>query len=90
MALSMSPRPLLFRSWIGRVSTATLVVAIFVIALSASVLGLVVWKGYDSRKIALAQNETEIRNLAHSLAEHATHTFQGADVVLDDIVSFLK
>ncbi|WP_047309751.1 diguanylate cyclase [Rhodopseudomonas palustris] len=86
----MSPRLPPSRSWIGRVSTATLVVAMFVAALAACVLGLVVWKGYDSRKIALAQSETEIRNLAHSLAEHATHTFQGADVVLDDIVSFLK
>ncbi|OPF95235.1 GGDEF domain-containing protein [Rhodopseudomonas palustris] len=86
----MPPRPLLLRRWIGRVSTATLVVAMFVVALGACVLGLVVWKGYDSHKIALAQSETEMRNLSHSLAEHATHTFQGADVVLDDIVSFMK
>ncbi|MGX7741305.1 diguanylate cyclase domain-containing protein [Rhodopseudomonas parapalustris] len=86
----MFPRLALFRSWISRVPTATLVVVMFVVALTACVLGLVVWKGYDSRKIALAQNETETRNLAQSLAEHATHTFQGADVVLDDIVTFLK
>ncbi|MFT4276917.1 MAG: diguanylate cyclase [Rhodopseudomonas sp.] len=86
----MFPRLALLRSWIGRVSTATLVVTLFVTALGACVLGLMVWKGYDSRRIALAQNETETRNLAQSLAEHATHTFQGADVALEGIVSSLK
>lgn len=90
MAVSMSPRLALFRSWIGRVSTATLVVALFVTALAACVLGLMLWKGYDSRRIALAQNETGTRNLAQSLAEHATHTFQGADIVLDDIVAYIR
>jgi len=86
----MTPPTLSSPNWIGRLSTPTLIVALFVLALSGCVLGLVVWKGYDSRKIALAQSETEIRNLVHSLAEHAAHSVQGVDVVMDDIVSFLR
>ncbi|ABD06620.1 diguanylate cyclase with PAS/PAC sensor [Rhodopseudomonas palustris HaA2] len=62
----------------------------FVLAMSACVLALVVWKGYDARRNALAQSETEMRNLAHSLAEHASHTIQSADVVMDDLVAFIR
>lgn len=75
---------------IGRLSTPALIVTLFVLAMSACVLALVVWKGYDARRNALAQSETEMRNLAHSLAEHANHTMQAADVVMDDIVAFLR
>jgi len=74
----------------GRLSTPALIVTMFVLAMSACVLALVVWKGYDARRNALAQSETEMRNLAHSLAEHATHSIEAADVVMDDIVAFLR
>jgi diguanylate cyclase (GGDEF)-like protein/PAS domain S-box-containing protein len=75
---------------VGRLSTPTLIVTMFVLAMSACVLGLMVWKAYDARRIALVQNENETRNLAHSLAEHATHTIQAVGVVMDDIVAFMR
>lgn len=74
----------------NRLTTPVLIVTMFVFALSACVLGLVVWKGYEARQNALAQSETEMRNLAHSLAEHASHTIQTVDVVMDDLVAFLR
>ncbi|RJF75082.1 diguanylate cyclase [Rhodopseudomonas palustris] len=74
----------------GRLTTPILVVTLFVLALSACVLGLVVWKGYEARQNAIAQSETELRNLAHSLAEHASHTFQTIDIAIDDVVTSVR
>jgi diguanylate cyclase (GGDEF)-like protein/PAS domain S-box-containing protein len=75
---------------IGRLSTPALIVSLFVLALSACVLGLVVWKGYDARRTALAQSKIELRNLSHSIAAHAAHTIQSAEVAMDDVVAFLR
>ncbi|MGO3929350.1 sensor domain-containing diguanylate cyclase [Rhodopseudomonas pseudopalustris] len=77
-------------SLIGRLSTPSLIVTMFLLGMSACVLGLVVWKAYDARRIALVQSETEIRNLVRSLTEHASHTIQSVDVVVDDLVALLR
>ena len=61
-----------------------------VAAMTACVLGLVVWKALDSRASALAQGERDIRNLTHSLAEHASHSIQAADVAMSGMVDILK
>jgi diguanylate cyclase (GGDEF)-like protein/PAS domain S-box-containing protein len=61
-----------------------------VLAMSACVLGLVVWKALDARQAALTQSEHDIRNLSHSLAEHASHTVQAADVAMSSMVDLLK
>ena len=58
--------------------------------MSACVLGLVVWKALDAKKAALEQSERDIRNLAHSLAEHASHSIQAADVAMSGMVDLLK
>ncbi len=58
--------------------------------MSACVLGLVVWKALDARNTAQTQSEHDIRNLAHSLAEHASHTVQAADVAMSAMVDLLK
>ncbi len=86
----MTSRKLPWTNLTGRLSTPVLIVTVFVVALSACVVGLVIWKEYDARENALAQSETEMRNLAHSLAEHASHTIQAIDVVMDDMVAFLR
>lgn len=75
---------------LSRLSAPGVIVAVFVLAMSACVLGLVLWKTVDSRRSALAQSEVDIRNLAHSLQEHATHTFQAADVAMSGMVDLLK
>lgn len=86
----MTSRKLQWTNLTGRMSTPVLIVTVFVATLTACVVGLMVWKEYDARQNALAQSETEMRNLAHSLAEHASHTIQAIDVVMDDIVAFMR
>ena len=39
---------------------------------------------------ALARGQTDIQNLAHSLAEHASHTIQSADIAMTGMVDLLK
>ncbi|WP_022722426.1 cache domain-containing protein, partial [Rhodopseudomonas sp. B29] len=78
------------QGFISRASTPAVIVTLFVLAMSACVLGLVVWKSYDARRSAMLRSETEMRNLAHSLAEHASHTIQSVNVVLDDIAVFMR
>ena len=68
----------------------TLIVAAVVATMTACVLGLLVWKASDARIDALAQGERDIRNLAHSLAEHASHTIQAADIAMSGMVDSLK
>lgn len=75
---------------LSRLSAPGVIVAVFVLAMSACVLGLVLWKTVDNRRSALQQSEIDIRNLAHSLQEHATHTFQAADVAMSGMVDLLK
>ena len=75
---------------LSRLSAPGVIVAVFVLAMSACVLGLVLWKTVDARRSALQQSEVDIRNLAHSLQEHASHTFQAADVAMSGMVDLLK
>jgi len=74
----------------GRLSAPGVIVTLFVLAMSACVLGLVIWKAVDSRRAALAQSEVDIRNLAHSLQDHASHTFQAAAVAMNGMADLLK
>jgi len=66
------------------------IVAAVAVVMTACVLGLVVWKAVDARSMALAQGERDIRNLAHSLAEHASRSIQAADVAMSGMVDLLK
>ena len=68
----------------------TVIVALVVAAMTACVLGMVVWKAVDARNAALAQGERDIRNLTHSLAEHASYSIQAADIALTGMVDLLK
>jgi diguanylate cyclase (GGDEF)-like protein/PAS domain S-box-containing protein len=66
------------------------VVTLFVLVMSGCVLGLVIWKALDARKMALAQSQVNLQNLVHSLAEHAAGTIQAADIAMGGIVELLK
>jgi diguanylate cyclase (GGDEF)-like protein/PAS domain S-box-containing protein len=74
----------------SRLSAPRVIVTLFVLAMSACVLGLVIWKAVDARKAAVTQSEIDIRNLAHSLIEHASHTLQAADVAMNGMVDLLQ
>ncbi len=75
---------------LSRLSAPGVIVAVFVLAMSACVLGLILWKTIDARRNALLQSEVDIRNLAHSLQEQVSHTFQAADVAMTGMVDLLK
>src|SRR4051812_23881262 len=58
--------------------------------MSGCVLGLIVWKALDARATILSRSEADLRNLAHSLTEHAGHTIQAADVAMSGMVDLLR
>ena len=66
------------------------VVIIFALVMTACILGVVVWKALEAKATALARGTTDIQNLAHSLAEHAAHTIQAADITMSGVVSLLR
>ena len=67
--------------WLRWVTPGTVVI-FFALAMTASVLGVVVWKALEAKSTALERGKTDIQNLAHSLAEHASHTIQAADIAM--------
>jgi diguanylate cyclase (GGDEF)-like protein/PAS domain S-box-containing protein len=72
-----------------RVSPAAVVIA-FALVMTACVLGVVAWKALDAKATTLARGQTDIQNLAHSLADHAAHTIQSADIAMAGMVDLLK
>ncbi|HMM88128.1 diguanylate cyclase [Bradyrhizobium sp.] len=72
-----------------RTSPAAVVIA-FALAMTACVLGVVVWKSLEAKATTLASGQTDIQNLAHSLAEHASHTIRSADIAMAGMVDLLK
>ncbi|MEH2609476.1 diguanylate cyclase domain-containing protein [Bradyrhizobium sp. AZCC 1693] len=69
---------------------STAVVITFALVMTACVLGVMAWKALDAKKAALASGSSEIQNLAHSLAEHASHTLQAVDIAMAGMVDLLK
>jgi diguanylate cyclase (GGDEF)-like protein/PAS domain S-box-containing protein len=72
-----------------RISPAAAVIA-FALAMTACVLGVVIWKSLEAKATALAGGQTDIQNLTHSLAEHASHTIRSADIAMAGMVDLLK
>jgi len=72
-----------------RITPAVVVIA-FALLMTACVLGVVVWKALDAKATTVARGQTDIQNLAHSLAEHAAHTIQSADIAMGGMVEFLR
>ena len=73
-----------------RLFTPGAVVIIFALVMTACIVGIVVWKALEAKTATLARGNTDIENLAHSLAEHAAHTIQAADITLTGMVSLLS
>jgi diguanylate cyclase (GGDEF)-like protein/PAS domain S-box-containing protein len=72
-----------------RVSPAAVVIA-FALVMTACILGVVVWKALEAKTQTLDRGRTDIQNLAHSLADHAAHTIQSADIAMAGMVDLLK
>ncbi len=67
-----------------------MIAAFLVLATSACVLEIVVWKALGAKAATLDHGQTTTQNLAHSLAEHASHTIQSVDIAMSGIVELLK
>jgi diguanylate cyclase (GGDEF)-like protein/PAS domain S-box-containing protein len=66
------------------------IVIFFALAMSACVLSVVIWKAMDAKAAILELGRTDAQNLSHSLAEHAAHTLQAADITMSDMVELLR
>lgn len=66
------------------------VVVFFALVMTACIIGIVAWKAIEAKKTTLERGNTDIQNLAHSLAEHAAHTIQAVDIMLTGMVSLLR
>jgi diguanylate cyclase (GGDEF)-like protein/PAS domain S-box-containing protein len=75
---------------LSRQFAPALIATFFALAMSACVLGLVIWKALEAKTATLERGQTATQNLAHSLAEHAAHTIQAADISMSGIVELLK
>ena len=69
---------------------SSLAVWAFVVFMSTCVLGLVAWKAALVRESELTRNQEDVRNLVHSLTQHAVHSFQAPDVAMSSIVDLLQ
>lgn len=70
--------------------TPGVIVIFFALVMTACILGVVIWKALEAKANALERGGTDIQNLAHSLAEHAAHSIQSADIAMSGMVDALK
>jgi diguanylate cyclase (GGDEF)-like protein/PAS domain S-box-containing protein len=66
------------------------IAAFFALAMSICMLGLVVWKTLEAKAATLDRGQTATQNLAHSLAEQASHTILAVDIAMNGIVALLR
>src|ERR1700716_3439185 len=76
-------------SFLRRITPGVIVI-FFALVMTACILGVVVWKALEAKANALERGGTDIQNLAHSLAEHAAHSIQSADIAMSGMVDSLK
>ncbi|WP_414471853.1 diguanylate cyclase [Microvirga sp. M2] len=63
---------------------------VFVAVICLAIVGLEGWRDWTERQQEFARIESEMQNLARSLAQHAEDTFDLADAILVDIVDRLE
>src|SRR5690349_17556518 len=78
------------RTSLSRQAAPVVIAAFFALAMSACMLGLVFWKALEAKANTLDRGQTATQNLAHSLAEQASHTFLAVDIAMNGIVELLK
>jgi diguanylate cyclase (GGDEF)-like protein/PAS domain S-box-containing protein len=77
-------------SFAASVKPLTGLVVVLALVLIGCVFGLAYLKSVDTRDMALARGEVDLRNLNHSLTQHAVHTLQSAEVAMNGMVDELK
>jgi diguanylate cyclase (GGDEF)-like protein/PAS domain S-box-containing protein len=69
----------------NRLLRPTALIIVFACVLISCVVGLLSWKALEARARAIEQNRSDLRNLAHSLAEHSFQTFENIELVLASV-----
>ncbi|MGC1446113.1 MAG: diguanylate cyclase [Xanthobacteraceae bacterium] len=64
----------------------TTLAALLLCAMLLSLWGIVAWKEWQERQDVLARGAVDIKNLTHSLAQHAARTIEGASIILANVV----
>lgn len=62
----------------------------FVALICVTILGLSIWREWETREAELRSAEIDVTNLAHSLTQHADDTFELADTILVGLVHRLE
>lgn len=62
----------------------------FVVLICVAMLGLSIWREWETRNAELRNAEIDVANLAHSLIQHADDTFELADTILVGLVHRLE
>lgn len=62
----------------------------FVVLICVAILGLSVWREWETHNADLRNAEIDVANLAHSLVQHADDTFELADTILVGLVHRLE
>ena len=80
------------RSLLSRISglSLALLVLLFACTMCSAVVGVIFWKSLQDREAVLRRSEVETRNLAHSLANHASNAIQAADVATAGVAELLR
>ncbi|MDA9445636.1 MULTISPECIES: diguanylate cyclase domain-containing protein [unclassified Bradyrhizobium] len=61
-----------------------------IIFMVTSVVGLVSWKAASGREAVTGRAQQDIRNLVHSLSQHAVHTIRAPDAVMTGVAELLR
>src|SRR5262245_7127745 len=72
-----------------RVMSSAAVVPIFALLMTAALLGVMTWKALDAQAAWVNRN-SDIQNLALSLAEQASHGMQAVDIAMSGMVDLLR
>ncbi|AHY54915.1 diguanylate cyclase domain-containing protein [Bradyrhizobium japonicum] len=62
----------------------------FIVLICVAILGLSVWREWETHNADLRNAEIDVANLAHSLVQHADDTFELADTILVGLVHRLE
>jgi diguanylate cyclase (GGDEF)-like protein/PAS domain S-box-containing protein len=62
----------------------------FAVAMCVCVVGLMLWKAAEERRMTIERAEINTQNLANSLARHAGSAFQAADVAIGGIAELMR
>jgi diguanylate cyclase (GGDEF)-like protein/PAS domain S-box-containing protein len=75
-----------FRQLYRATRSNTVLATLLLCTMLLSLWGVVAWKAWEGRQDTLARGAIDIRNLTHSLSQHAARSIETAAIILSNIV----